>query len=31
VAPIGDFLTTEKLEDDDIRVPILGMSREVAI
>jgi hypothetical protein len=31
LAPIGDFINIEKLEDHDIRVPILGMSHEVTI
>ena len=30
-ALVGHFLIIEKLEDHDIRVPILGMGREVAI
>src|SRR5690348_11275074 len=30
LAPIGDFLIIEKLEDHDIRVPVLGMGREVS-
>ena len=31
LALVGDFLIIAKVEEHDIRVPILGMGREVAI
>ena len=31
LALVGHFLIVAKLEDHDVRVPILGMGREVAI
>ena len=31
LALVGQFLIVAKLEDHDVRVPILGMGREVAI
>jgi hypothetical protein len=31
LAHVGHFLIVEKLEDHDIRVPILGIGRELAI